>query len=43
MKAGCNVFAPSIIGNPGWFSSIYSPEESGKSACRARWNGKLEE
>jgi ribose transport system substrate-binding protein len=26
MKAGCNVFQPSIITNPGWFSSIYSPD-----------------
>ena len=24
MKAGCNVFQPSIIANPGWFSSVYS-------------------
>ncbi len=26
MKAGCNAFAPSIIGNPGWFAAIYSPD-----------------
>jgi ribose transport system substrate-binding protein len=26
MKAGCNVFQPSLISNPGWFASIYSPE-----------------
>ena len=26
MKAGCNVFQPAIISNPGWFASIYSPE-----------------
>lgn len=26
MKAGCNVFQPSIIPNPGWFASIYSGE-----------------
>ncbi len=24
MKAGCNVFKPSIIANPGWFASIFS-------------------
>jgi ribose transport system substrate-binding protein len=24
MKAGCNVFQPAIIANPGWFASIYS-------------------
>jgi len=24
MKAGCNVFQPAIIPNPGWFASIYS-------------------
>ena len=26
MSEGCNVFQPSIIPNPGWFASIYSPE-----------------
>ncbi|PPQ35792.1 sugar ABC transporter substrate-binding protein [Rhodopila globiformis] len=26
MQEGCNVFQPSIISNPGWFASIYSPE-----------------
>jgi ribose transport system substrate-binding protein len=26
MAAGCNVFQPSIVTNPGWFASIYSPE-----------------
>jgi ribose transport system substrate-binding protein len=26
MKAGCNVFQPSLIPNPGWFASIYSPD-----------------
>lgn len=24
MKAGCNVFKPSIVSNPGWFASIFS-------------------
>ncbi len=24
MKAGCNVFKPSIVPNPGWFASIFS-------------------
>jgi ribose transport system substrate-binding protein len=26
MEAGCNVFQPAIISNPGWFASIYSAE-----------------
>ena len=26
MKDGCNTFLPSIVSNPGWFASIYSPE-----------------
>jgi len=26
MQAGCNVFQPAIISNPGWFGSIFSPE-----------------
>jgi ribose transport system substrate-binding protein len=26
MADGCNVFQPSIVSNPGWFASIYSPE-----------------
>ncbi|WP_152982902.1 substrate-binding domain-containing protein, partial [Acidiphilium sp. JA12-A1] len=26
MEAGCNVFQPAIISNPGWFASIYSPQ-----------------
>ncbi|MEK0083914.1 sugar ABC transporter substrate-binding protein [Benzoatithermus flavus] len=26
MAAGCNVFQPAIVTNPGWFASIYSPE-----------------
>jgi ribose transport system substrate-binding protein len=25
MEAGCNVFQPSLIHNPGWFASIFSP------------------
>ncbi|SFU75195.1 ribose transport system substrate-binding protein [Methylobacterium sp. 174MFSha1.1] len=29
MKAGCNVFQPAIITNPGWFASIYSPDTPG--------------
>jgi ribose transport system substrate-binding protein len=24
MKAGCNVFQPSLVSNPGWFASIFS-------------------
>lgn len=26
MKDGCNVFLPSLVSNPGWFASIFSPE-----------------
>jgi len=26
MKAGCNTFSPTIVPNPGWFASIYSPD-----------------
>lgn len=26
MKDGCNAFLPSLVPNPGWFASIYSPE-----------------
>jgi ribose transport system substrate-binding protein len=26
MQAGCNVFQPSLIPNPGWFASIFSPD-----------------
>jgi ribose transport system substrate-binding protein len=26
MKAGCNAFPPSLVPNPGWFASIFSPE-----------------
>src|SRR3954470_13935865 len=25
MEAGCTVFVPSLVSNPGWFASIYSP------------------
>jgi ribose transport system substrate-binding protein len=26
MKAGCNTFSPTIVTNPGWFASIFSPD-----------------
>ena len=26
MQSGCNVFLPSLVSNPGWFASIFSPE-----------------
>jgi ribose transport system substrate-binding protein len=26
MKDGCNAFLPSLVSNPGWFASIFSPE-----------------
>jgi len=29
LKNGCNVFQPSLVSNPGWFASIYSPELPG--------------
>lgn len=29
MKNGCNTFSPSLIKNPGWFSSIYSAKTEG--------------
>ncbi|HTJ89153.1 MAG TPA: sugar ABC transporter substrate-binding protein [Acidocella sp.] len=28
MQAGCNVFEPAVISNPGWFASIYAPQTS---------------
>ena len=28
MQAGCNVFKPTLIPNPGWFASIFSPDVS---------------
>jgi ribose transport system substrate-binding protein len=28
MKAGCNTFSPTIVTNPGWFASIFSPDLS---------------
>jgi ribose transport system substrate-binding protein len=35
MQAGCNTFQPTIISNPGWFASIYSPHtpETGLKAA----------
>jgi len=29
MKAGCNVFKPSLVSNPGWFASIFSADTPG--------------
>lgn len=29
LKAGCNVFQPALVSNPGWFASIYSAELPG--------------
>ena len=26
MKAGCNTFSPTIVTNPGWFASIFTPD-----------------
>lgn len=26
LKAGCNVFSPVLVPNPGWFASVYLPE-----------------
>jgi ribose transport system substrate-binding protein len=28
MQGGCNVFKPSLIPNPGWFASVFSPDVS---------------
>ncbi len=42
MQAGCNVFQPSIISNPGWFASIYSPETP-EIGSQAALNGKPEQ
>lgn len=39
MEAGCNVFQPAIISNPGWFASIYSartPETGLQAALNAK-------
>jgi ribose transport system substrate-binding protein len=35
MKEGCNAFSPTVVSNPGWFASIFSPElpEVGLSAA----------
>jgi ribose transport system substrate-binding protein len=35
MKAGCNVFPPSIVTNPGWFAQLYNKDipELGLSAA----------
>ncbi len=37
MKAGCNVFKPSLVSNPGWFASIFSNDtpEVGLNAALA--------
>ena len=42
MQAGCNVFQPSIISNPGWFASIYSPQTP-EIGLQAALNGKPEQ
>jgi ribose transport system substrate-binding protein len=42
MQQGCNVFQPKIIGNPGWFASIYSPETP-EIGLQAALNGKPEQ
>jgi len=42
MQAGCNVFQPSIISNPGWFASIYSPDTP-QIGLQAALNGKPEQ
>jgi ribose transport system substrate-binding protein len=26
MKAGCNTFSPTIVTNPGWFASVFTPD-----------------
>lgn len=42
MQQGCNVFQPSIISNPGWFASIYSPDTP-EIGLQAALNGKPEQ
>lgn len=42
MKAGCNVFQPAIIPNPGWFASIYS-EETPEVGLNAALVGQAED
>jgi ribose transport system substrate-binding protein len=42
MQAGCNVFQPAIIGNPGWFASIFSPETP-EVGLQAALTGKPEQ
>ncbi len=42
MQQGCNVFQPEIIGNPGWFASIYSPDTP-EAGLPAALHGKPEQ
>ncbi len=42
MQAGCNVFKPTLISNPGWFASIFSPEIP-EVGVQGALNGKPEE
>ena len=42
MEAGCNVFQPAIISNPGWFASIYSPRTP-EVGLQAALNGTPEQ
>jgi ribose transport system substrate-binding protein len=42
MEEGCNVFQPSIISNPGWFASIYSPDTP-EVGLQAALNGAPEQ
>lgn len=41
-ETGCNVFSPSIVPNPGWFSSIYS-EHTPETGLAAALTGDPEE
>jgi ribose transport system substrate-binding protein len=41
MAAGCNVFQPSMVSNPGWFASIFS-KETPEVGLRAALNGQPE-
>jgi ribose transport system substrate-binding protein len=42
MKAGCSAFLPSLVPNPGWFASIYSPETP-EIGLAAAWVGQPEQ
>ncbi len=40
MKAGCNAFPPSLVPNPGWFASIYSPDARNRTSGSPGWHAR---